>query len=138
MSQTEKDDAATRNIKQHPQLIDYYVKYKEDNQDEATSISKERVKEVELLFNHQISQLITLLNEKSEFYHIIPDAYEEAKQRAEFLKHVIEDQDGYKLFYANGKPIKRESDLQVIYRLVWYGSPLDVNREVNNGRGTVD
>ena len=28
--------------------------------------------------------------------------------------------------------------MQVIYRLVWYGSPLDVNREVNNGRGPVD
>ena len=55
-----------------------------------------------------------------------------------FLKKVIEDQDGYRLFYSNGQPIKREADLQVIYRLVWYGSPLDVNREVNNGRGPVD
>ena len=25
-----------------------------------------------------------------------------------------------------------------MYRLVWFGSPLDVNREVNNGRGPVD
>ena len=71
-------------------------------------------------------------------YHSIPDAHKEAKQRVEFLKHVIEDQEGYRLFYANGKPIKREADLQVIYRLVWYGSSLDVNREVNNGRGPVD
>ena len=54
------------------------------------------------------------------------------------MKHVIEDQDGYRLFYSNGKPIKREADLQVIYRLVWYGTPLDVNREVNNGRGPAD
>lgn len=138
LSRTEKDDIATQLIKQHPVLIDYYVKYKEDNEAEATSVSKEKVKEVEMLFNDQISQLISLLNEKTEFYHSIPDAHDEAKQRAEFLKHVIEDQDGYKLFYANGKPIKREADLQVIYRLVWYGSPLDVNREVNNGRGPVD
>lgn len=138
LSQTEKDEIATRIIKQHPELIDYYVKYKEDNEAKATSISKEKVKEVELLFNEQISKLIALLYEKTEFYYILPDAYEEAKKRVMFLKHVIEDQDGYKLFYANGKPIKRESDLQVIYRLVWYGSPLDVNREVNNGRGPVD
>lgn len=33
---------------------------------------------------------------------------------------------------------QRESDLQVIYRLVWFGTQLDVNREVNNGRGPVD
>ena len=71
-------------------------------------------------------------------YRKVPDAYDEAKLRVGYLKHVIENQDGYKLFYAKGKPIKREADLQVIYRLVWYGSPLDVNREVNNGRGPVD
>lgn len=138
LSQTEKDNIAVKIIKQHPELIDYYVKYKEDNQAEATSVSKEKVKEVELLFNNQISQLIELLNKKTQFYHSIPDTHKEARQRIEFLKHVIENQDGYKLFYANGKPIKREADLQVIYRLVWYGSPLDVNREVNNGRGPVD
>ena len=28
--------------------------------------------------------------------------------------------------------------MQVIYRLVWYGSPFSVDREVNNGRGAVD
>lgn len=34
--------------------------------------------------------------------------------------------------------MSHQSDLQVIYRLVWFGTPLDVNREVNNGRGPVD
>ena len=29
-------------------------------------------------------------------------------------------------------------DGAIFIRLVWYGSPLDVNREVNNGRGPVD
>ena len=106
------------------------MKYKEDNEAEATSISKEKAEEVETLFNDQISQLVSLLNEKTEFYHRIPDAHDEAKLRVGYLKHVIEEQDGYKLFYAKGKPIKREADLQVIYRLVWYGSALDVNREV--------
>jgi len=48
------------------------------------------------------------------------------------------DKDGYRLFYYKGKPLKREADLQVIYKLTWYSSPYDVNREVNNGRGPVD
>ena len=55
-----------------------------------------------------------------------------------FLKKVIEDMDGYRIFYLNGKPIRKESDLQIMYRLVWYASDFDVNREVNNGRGPVD
>lgn len=138
ITQKERDEYATNLIKKYPELIDYYVKYKEDNEADATSISKTRVKEVLLLYNEQIARLIAMLNENTEFYHLVPNAYNEAKRRVEFLKHVIEDQEGYRLFYANGKPIKREADLQVIYRLVWYGSPLDVNREVNNGRGPVD
>lgn len=46
--------------------------------------------------------------------------------------------DGYRLFYLNGKPIKKENDLQIMYRLVWFASEYDVNREVNNGRGPAD
>lgn len=138
MGQREKEEAATSLIRQHPELIDYYMRYKEQHKDEATSISKEKVKEVELLFNDQISALITLLSSQSDFYKVVPDAHEEALKRVHFLKHVIEDQDGYRLFYVDGKPVHRESDLQVIYRLVWFRSPLDVNREVNNGRGPVD
>lgn len=53
-------------------------------------------------------------------------------------KSVIEDMDGYRIFYLNGKPIRRENDLQIMYRLVWYATEYDVNREVNNGRGPVD
>lgn len=54
------------------------------------------------------------------------------------MKQVIENNDGYKLFYVDGKPIQREADLQIIYRLTWYASDFDVNREINNGRGPVD
>jgi len=56
----------------------------------------------------------------------------------QFLKEVIEDNDGWKLFYLKGEPIKREADLQVIYRLTWFATDFDVNREPNNGRGPVD
>ena len=138
MSKTEKEHRAENLICSHPELIDYYIRYKEDNEEQATSVSKEKVQEVKMLFNNQISQLIKLLYSNTKFYDIIPDAYEEAKKRLNFLKHVIEEQDGYRLFYYKGQPIQREADLQIIYRLVWFGSPLDVNREVNNGRGPVD
>ena len=59
-------------------------------------------------------------------------------KRINYLKSVIENNDGYKLFYIDHKPIKREDDLQLIYRLTWYASDFDVNREPNNGRGPVD
>ena len=125
-------------IRLHPEIIDYYMKYKEDHEEDATAISKENVESVQYLFIQQASALIETLKQIG-FYSVMPDAYDEAMKRLLYLKHVIEDQDGYRFFYdLSGKPIKRESDLQLLYRLVWYGTTKDVNREVNNGRGPVD
>lgn len=138
ISQTEKDQAAIRLIVEHPELIDYYIKYKEDNEAEATSISKQVVQEVKQLFNTQLQELAKLLFDKTDFYKTEANSHEEAYNRVMFLKSVIEDMDGYRIFYLNGKPIKRESDLQIMYRLVWFASEMDINREVNNGRGPVD
>lgn len=137
-SKEEKDRAAEILIRTHPELIDYYVKYKEDHEEEATSVSREQVSEVQLLFQTQLGELVDLLKENTNFYGSLPDAHQEAMDRVQYLKHVIENQDGYRFFYVKGKQIKRECDLQLLYRLVWFGSPMDVNREVNNGRGPVD
>jgi hypothetical protein len=51
---------------------------------------------------------------------------------------VIEKNDGYRIFYVKGLPVKREEHLQLIFRLTWYATSFDVNSEVNNGRGPVD
>lgn len=138
MSKTEKDKAALQLILENPELIDYYIKYKENRETEATSISMQSVQEVKQIFNTQLQKLTELLNGQTDFYKIEADSYEEAYKRVLFMKSVIEDMDGYRIFYINGKPIKRESDLQIMYRLVWFASKKDVNREVNNGRGPVD
>lgn len=138
MSKTEKERAATSLIEEHPELIDHYIKYKEDNEEQATSISKQVVNEVRQLFNTQLRELASLLYDKTGFYTCPGNSYEEAYSRVQFLKTVIEDMDGYRLFYLNGKPIRRENDLQIMYRLVWYATEFDVNREVNNGRGPAD
>jgi hypothetical protein len=39
---------------------------------------------------------------------------------------------------VNGTPIQRESDVQILYRLTWFGTSLDVTREANDGRGPAD
>lgn len=76
--------------------------------------------------------------ESSDFFKIKPNSYDEALKRANFLKEVIEDNDGYRVFYQKGKPIASEDTVQRIFRLTWYASPYDVNSEVNNGRGPAD
>ncbi|MDP3058271.1 MAG: hypothetical protein Q8N36_02305, partial [bacterium] len=138
MSKTEKDRAAADLISEYPEIIDYYIKHKEQNEEEATSISKEAVREVKQLFNTQLRELAELLRSRTDFYKEKADSYEEAYKRVMFLKSAIEDMDCYRIFYIDGKPLRRELDLQIMYRLVWYASNFDINREVNNGRGPVD
>ena len=72
------------------------------------------------------------------FYQSPGDTYSEAKERVLFLKDVIENKGGHRLFYVKGKPLEREANLQILYRLTWFSTPSDVSREVNDGRGPVD
>jgi hypothetical protein len=89
-------------------------------------------------FVQNICHLVSLISKHSPFYTTPSTTLEETRKKIEFLKHVIEDQDGYKIFYVKGKPVERERDLQILFKLVWEGSPSSVDSEVNNGRGPVD
>lgn len=136
---TEKERAAAvhRTIMEFPALIDYYIKYKEDHADQATSLSAEKVRDSELLFVAQIKSLQATLA-KTDYYNHAPTTYEEAHRRLAYLKDVIENKGGHRVFYKGGRPIQREEDIHVMYRLVWIGSPSDPGREANDGRGPAD
>lgn len=84
------------------------------------------------------TQLRKALASGTDFYNIAGDTYEEAHQRLAYLKDHIENKDGYKIFYVDGKPIRREKDLQILYNLVWFGTASAVSPESNSGRGPVD
>jgi hypothetical protein len=120
-------------------IVEYYIKYKEANKEGAQRFSREKVGEVESILDENVKALFKALVENSEFYNLKPkSSYDESYQRAIYLKQVIETNDGYRFFYSKGQPIKREQDLQLIYKLTWFASTMDVNREPNNGRGPVD
>jgi len=130
--------AVSRAVRKYPELIDYYIRYKEDNGEKAIAISDQKVKETEIIFIDHVQRLINQLKTSSEFYCKRGNTFDEAIKRVHFLKQVIENNDGYRIFYVEGMPVKREQDLQLIFRLTWYASTDDVNAEVNNGRGPVD
>jgi hypothetical protein len=67
-----------------------------------------------------------------------PCTYHEARSRLLYLKDAIENKRCHRLFYVAGQPIKREADLQIMYRLVWIGTQSDVTTEANDGRGPAD
>ncbi len=131
-------EAARKTIMKFPVLVDYYIKLKEQEGDLAQSISEEKVSYSENLFIHQFANLIKPLT-KAGFYQLPGDSYSEALQRAQYLKHVIENNDGYRSLYdKQGRPIQKEENLKILYRLTWFASNYDFNTEVNNGRGPAD
>lgn len=135
-SQDERKEAALRTIERFTEVIDYYIRLKEQNASQAHAVSDKKVQETHIQFVENVRQFISQLL-GTEFYES-DDSYEESIKRVNYLKHVIENNDGYRLFYVDGNPIKRESDLHIMFRLTWYATAFDVNAEVNNGRGPVD
>lgn len=134
----EKVAAAFATIQEFPELIDYYIKSKEESGDLAESISSEKVAFSQKFYIDNVQNFIAGLQNKN-FYAFAQNSQVEAKKKIEILKEYIEDNDGYKLFYHNGQRIKGEKDLQLLFGLVCHESSIfDVNREVNNGRGPVD
>ena len=134
----EEKAAAVETIRHFPQLIDVYIRHKEDTGDQATTLSSGKVEFSKQLYVEQFNRLRTLLSLHSDFYKIGGKTYEEAHQRVAFLKDMIENKGGHRIFYVKGRPIDREEDLHVMYRLTWYDSPSEVTREANDGRGPVD
>jgi hypothetical protein len=134
----ERDDASAATILRFPQLIDYYIKIKEERGDEASDISAEKVYETEQRYIRQLRELQSDLAALTQFYRIGRNTYEEAHARLSYLKDVIENKGGHRIFFYDGKPLEREKDLQILFRLVWFGTPSDVTTEANDGRGPVD
>lgn len=137
---TAKDEhrAAAATALKFPELIDYYIKYKEDHGDEAAKKSSLDVIDSRIVYINQFGALVNLLSQKSAFYSVAGKTSEEALKRIEFLKDVVENKGGHRIFYHRGEPITKEEDLHILYRLTWFATPSDVSREVNDGRGPVD
>lgn len=138
-SQKERNEAAAAVINRYPMLMDYYIKLKEEDKEGAKDASNNVVTEVDKIFIRNIQRLIFKLQKDTTFYEeVAMGSFEATRNRVMFLKHIIEDCDGYKLFYNGVKPIKKEKDLQILFKFTWFGTAFDVNAETNNGRGPVD
>ena len=132
------DAAITRITIEHPELIDYYIRDREDREEEAVATSSERVADSKQLYVERFGTLVQYLSDNTLFYTVKGNTATEARQRIEYLKDIIENKGGWKAFYADNQPIRREEDLHVFYRLTWFGTPSDVSHEVNDGRGPAD
>ncbi|MFF8269271.1 hypothetical protein ACF059_18040 [Streptomyces sp. NPDC016562] len=134
----EIDEAAIATIRQFPELVDYYIKLKEDSGDIAVNSSALKVEDLVSTFIEGLDDVISDLQSKIRFYEKLPDSRAECLARVNAFKRYVEHQDGYRLINRRGRGFSQESEIQLFFGLIWYGTAFDVNREVNNGRGPVD
>lgn len=139
-TRAERESAALATIREFPELIDWYIRYKEEHGDEALDISKLRLQLVEDFMIKGAQQLVRTLG-TTDFYKNqtkeLGSSYEEAHRRLAYFKHTIEN-GGYRQFYINKEPIQREEDVQRLFRYVWFDSSYALSPEVNHGRGPAD
>ena len=131
-------EAAAATIRKYPEVIDYFIRYKEERGDEAVAVSEADVRFAERRFIESVREFTSLLHMHTGFFNVSGGTLEEARMRAEFLRDVIENKDGWRVFYVDGEPVLTEDHLHILFRLTWLGTPSDLSHEVDEGRGPAD
>lgn len=131
-------EAVTRVYHEFPELIEYFIRLKEENGDLAQALSDLKVALSSRLYVTQVREFAHLLAQSTPFYATPDNTHDEAHAKIAFLKNVIENKGGWRIFYIDGKPVRKEDDVQILFRLTWHASLSAVTREANDGRGPVD
>lgn len=136
----EYSDLAAVAILQFPELIDYYIRQKENTGEQAVGLSAQRRQEVFEILVQMVQKVVEDIRTNTSLYLTPVTSYDEALTRANGFKKYVENQDGYRLLNKPGqeRPLATEKEVQLFFGLIFFGSEFDVNREVNNGRGPVD
>lgn len=64
-------------------------------------------------FVEHVREFVRDYLEPGGFYQVRGNTYDEAKSRLMFLKDVIENKGGHRIFYLDGLSIEREADLDI-------------------------
>ena len=120
----ERKEAIHKTILQYPELIDYYIRFKEDKGDQAVAESRRKVYYAQSLFLENFRSLTALVADESDFYDYSVTTLEEALARVQCLKEIIEDRGGSQYLYnTNGNPIPNEEELRIAYQFLWRFQP---------------
>lgn len=130
--------ARATTISVFPELIDIYLRFKEEDGDGAVALSQEETEYLRTVF-------VGVLGDVVSSYWMLPEmadrpratSYDEVLYRANVFQRWVEDKDGYLSLHSASNRAS-EKDVQRLVFLTLQASRFDVNREVNNGRGPVD
>jgi len=140
LSKKNTRNALKETAKKYPELIDYFIKYKEENGQgavEASLIDNDFLKQVFYLGVKKITEKLKTkgfysTNKKS-------NSFSETVEKIKKFKYVMEKRDGYDVFWDKNKLRKfKEPDVDKMIDLVFASSDFSIDKQVNNGRGSSD
>lgn len=138
-SDRERRKAHALALKQFPELVDCYIKLKEDTGDQAVATSRDKVDGTQQLLRDQVQRAARDLQEKTDLFAEPWTSFDEALAAVHTFKHYVEKQDGWRVINrGDGRGFASENEVQGFFGLLLQSSRFDVNREPNNGRGPVD
>jgi hypothetical protein len=132
------DKAAADTLLEYPQLIDYYIKRKEETGRRAERLSVEKIQRVNRIFIDQVKLVCRDIEEKTDIYRKTWSSYGATLDRALAFKKYVETQGGYRVINKAGQPFSKEEEVQLFFGLVWCKTDFDVNREAGRRRNAVD
>ncbi len=129
-SKKSRNNALFKTVQKYPELLDYYIKLKEQRKDTALRL---HVAEPESInFFPDATQIQAKIREK-KFGRLT--SFDDCVSRIAFFKKTLESNS--RDLYFKEKPLQ-EKHLRVMFKNTTYGSLFDYNSEVNNGRGSID
>lgn len=138
VKKSDVDAARAKTLHAIPELIDIYIRLKEEAGDDAVATSEEELARLRAVFVELFSDLLSGFLAEPDLAGRPPmTSFEEAKYRCQVFKRWAEDKGGWEnINSVRGRASERE--VQQLIFLALQASEFDVNREVNNGRGPVD
>lgn len=129
-SQKSKKIALLKTIQEYPEVLDYYIKSKEESSVKLLSTHIAQPESINFYFDTENVQQ----SFKQETFKKIT-SIDDCLERIKFFKKILESN-------SNDLQIKetklQEKQLQLMFKMATYGSLFDYNSEVNNGRGPID
>jgi len=129
-SKKSKVNALAKTVFEYPEILDYYIKYKEQKKDDALKLHVADPESVNFFFD---AALIQKEITDAKFGKL--KSLDDCIARINFFKKTLESNS--RDLYIKGKPLI-EKQLRLMFKNTTYGSLFDYNSEVNNGRGPID
>lgn len=83
-TKADRTSAINRTVNKYPEIIDYYIKSKEDSKESVVNLTKDKIRRLTSEIIDALSSLGDILFDKSDFYKILPNSYDEALNRVRF------------------------------------------------------